>query len=145
MHVFTRISAVAVAVLLLTEGGSSLQAQSARAVAQTQRVFGDVETGPVTRIKGHVPAWANAANDLGSVASSRNLDNLHLVLARSAPVEAAFEQLLADQQDPASPRYHQWLTPQQNADQYGIAPADVAAVTDWMKAKGLSVDAIAGG
>ena len=145
MYLFKRISAVLCAVCALMGGDSSLRAQTARAVAQTQRVFGDVEAGPVTRIVGHVPAWANAANDLGSVASSRNLDNLHLVLARSAPVEAAFEQLLADQQDPASPRYHQWLTPQQNADQYGIAAADVAAVTDWMKSRGLSVDGVAGG
>ena len=145
MYLFKRISAVLCAVFALMGGGSSLQAQSAGAVAQTQRVFGDVETGSVTRIGGHVPAWASAANDLGSVASSRNLDNLHLVLARSAPVEAAFEQLLADQQNPASARYHQWLTPQQNADQYGIAAADVAAVTDWMKSRGLSVDGVAGG
>jgi subtilase family serine protease len=145
MHLFKRVSAVAFGILLLTEGGAGLEAQSARAVAQTARVFGDVESGPVTRLNGHVPAWANSANDLGSVAPNRHLDNLHLVLARSASVQAAFDQLLADQQNPASPRYHQWLTPQQNADQFGIAAGDLAAVTSWMKSRGLSVDGVAGG
>src|ERR1700712_4837504 len=99
MRVFKQVSAVAFAVLLLMEGGSSLQAQTARAVARTARVTGDIESGGVTRIKGHVPAWANSANDLGSMSPTRHMDNLHLVLARAPQVETAFEQLLADQQN----------------------------------------------
>jgi subtilase family serine protease len=104
-----------------------------------------VDASETERLPGHVPAWANAGNDLGSVAASQRLDNLHLVLARSPQVEAAFEQLLADQQDPASPRYHQWLTPQENAAQYGVAASDVAAVTGWLQSQGLSVDDVAAG
>src|ERR1039458_8142632 len=39
------------------------------------------------------------------------LDQLTLVLSRSPQQEAAFQQFLAEQQNPASPTYHHWLTP----------------------------------
>ncbi|MEO7028197.1 MAG: protease pro-enzyme activation domain-containing protein [Acidobacteriaceae bacterium] len=143
MHLFRSILAVSLAMLGATGFSAASEGQSARAVAAGARVSAQVEPGQMERLRGHVPAWATAANDLGQVSPVRRLENLHLVLARSPPVQAAFDQLLADQQDPASPRFHQWLTPQQNAQQYGIAPADVAAVTGWLQSQGLSVDDVA--
>ncbi len=58
-------------------------------------------------------------------------------VARSPEVQAAFEQLLADQQNPASPRYHQWLTPQQIGEQYGPTQHDLDAFTAWLTAARL--------
>jgi len=133
-----------VAVLLCLAWAAPMWAQSARAVAAGARVS-RVDESRTERLAGHVPAWANAANDQGSVAPAKRMDNLHLVLARSPQVEAAFQQLLADQQNPGSPRYHQWLTPRQNAAEYGVAASDVAAVTGWLQSQGLSVDDVAAG
>jgi hypothetical protein len=62
-----------------------------------------------------------------------------MTLTRDAETEAAFEQLLKDQQDPSSKRYHQWLTPQQVGDLYGPTQHDVDAVTAWLTAQGLTV------
>ena len=59
----------------------------------------------------HRPAWASAANDRGPVATSLKLDSMTLILARSPQQQAALTQLLADQQNPASPDFHHWLTP----------------------------------
>ena len=131
MYSFFRFAALSIAVCFLTGFGTVSRAQTRGAVAATARITAPVDSGRTTRLNGHVPNWANAANDLGSVSPARRLDNLHLILARSPQVQAAFEQLLADQQNPNSPRYHQWLTPQQTADQYGIASADLTAVTNW--------------
>lgn len=136
---------VSLSLCLLLAGVASTQAQSAHQVAATARVSGHIEEASTTPIRGHVPNWATAANDLGAVNPNRQLSDLHLVLARSASVEAAFEQLLADQQNPSSPRYHQWLTPEQNAEQYGIASSDLQAVTGWLNAKGLHVDSVTAG
>ena len=145
MHLFRKLPAISLTIILSVAAGAPAWAQSAPSVAATARVSSAVEPRQTTRLAGHVPAWATASNDLGAVAPSRHLDNMHLVLTRAPQVEAAFEQLLADQQNPASPRYQQWLTPQQNAEQYGIAPADVAAVTSWLQSQGLSVDNVAAG
>jgi subtilase family serine protease len=145
MYLFRNLPVVSLSFLIAFAAGSSVQAQSARTVAATARVSAAVAPRQMTRLAGHVPAWATAANDLGATAPSRRLDNMHLVLTRAPQVEAAFEQLLADQQNQASPRYQQWLTPQQNAEQYGVAPADLAAVTGWLQSQGLTVDNVAAG
>lgn len=133
-------SFVLFAALALSSG-----AQSAKAVATSARILAQVNTVQTTRLKGHIPAWATTANDRGQLDRTRRLDNLHLTLTRAPQVEAAFQQLLIDQQNPASPRYHQWLTPQQNAEQYGIAASDLAAVTGWLRSQGLSVDDVTAG
>jgi Pro-kumamolisin, activation domain/Bacterial Ig-like domain (group 3) len=145
MYSFRRFAALYLAVCFLAGFGTVSQAQSRGAVVASARVTAPFEAGRTVRLNGHVPNWAIAANDLGSVSPTRRLDNLHLILARSPRVQAAFEQLLADQQNPNSPRYHQWLTPQQTADQYGIAPADLTAVTNWLQSQGLTVDGVSAG
>ena len=145
MYSFFRFAALSIAVCFLTGFGTVSRAQTRGAVAATARVTAPVDSGRTVRLNGHVPNWATAANDLGSVSPARRLDNLHLILARSPQVQAAFEQLLADQQNPNSPRYHQWLTPQQTADQYGIASADLTAVTNWLQSQGLTVDGVSSG
>ncbi len=54
-------------------------------------------------------------------------------------MQAAFDQLLLDQQNPASPRYHQWLTPQQVGDQFGPTQHDLDALTGWLTAAGFTI------
>jgi subtilase family serine protease len=119
--------------------------QSAEVVASTARLSGHQEFSQKVRLRDNIPDWATAANDRGRLASGTSLTNLHLILARAPQVEAAFQQLLLDQQNPASPRYHQWLTPQQSAAEYGIASSDLAAVTTWLTSSGLSVDDVSSG
>ncbi|MFP5204749.1 MAG: protease pro-enzyme activation domain-containing protein, partial [Acidobacteriota bacterium] len=54
---------------------------------------------------------ATRQNDAGRVSGSRVFHRMVLILQRSSAQEAALQQLLAEQQDPKSPLYHQWLTP----------------------------------
>jgi pseudomonalisin len=110
---------------------------SARA-QQADRVAARPEFTPSVRLAGHLPRWANAANDAGPVAGETNL-HLTFVLSRAPEQEAAFMQLLADQQDPASARYHQWLTPQQAGDLYGPTQHDIDAFAAWLAGRGFGV------
>lgn len=87
----------------------------------------------------HHPQWANPANDLGPLAPDTLVNALTLVLARSPQQEQAFRQFLADQQNPASPSYHRWLTPAQVGNRFGPPHADLAAVTTWLESNGLHV------
>lgn len=120
-------------------------AQSPQAVAASRRIAGIVDSSRTTPMQGLVPAWASVDTDLGALDPGEQLDNLHLILSRAPEVEAAFEQLLQDQQNPASSRYHQWLTPEQNAQQFGIAPADLATITNWLQGQGLTVTNVTAG
>ena len=52
---------------------------------------------------------------------------------------AALDQLLRDQTDSTSSRYHQWLTPAQFKAQFGPSRSDVAKVTAALQAAGFTV------
>jgi pseudomonalisin len=99
---------------------------------------------PANRVPltGHHPAWANAQNDVGAVPADLPIERLTIVLARSPQVEQAYTQFLKDQQDPASPDYHHWLTPVQIGKRFGVSSHDIHAVTVWLQSQDLRVDSI---
>ncbi len=49
------------------------------------------------------------------------LHGISLLFSRSAAQQTALDTLVAAQQNPASPLYHQWITPDQYAAQFGVA------------------------
>ncbi len=110
--------------------------------AQANRIATHPDLRATTRLPGHVATWAVLANDAGPVPADTSL-RLTFVLSRSPDREAAFKQLLADQQNPASPGYHHWLTPQQIGAQFGPTQHDLDTLTAWLTAKGLPVTEIA--
>jgi len=91
----------------------------------------------------HHPVWAVTANDAGPVPANQQIQSITLVLARSSQQELAFEQLLRDQQDPASPEYHRWLTPNEIGERFGLSENDVATLTGWLQSQGLQVSWVA--
>jgi subtilase family serine protease len=99
---------------------------------------------PANRVPltGHHPAWANAQNDVGAVPADLPIERLTIVLARSPQVEQAYTQFLKDQQDPASPDYHHWLTPVEIGKRFGVSSHDIHAVTVWLQSQNLHVDSI---
>jgi uncharacterized repeat protein (TIGR01451 family) len=111
-----------------------------RPVAQADRVAAQADFGPKQKLSGHVPAWANAGHEVASHAVDLSTPwRVTITLQRDAAVQAAFEQLLADQQNPASPMYHQWLTATQIGELYGPTQHDVDALVGWLASQGLKV------
>src|SRR5208282_522263 len=53
--------------------------------------------------------------------------------------QASLNELLAAQQDPKSPEYHQWLSPQEYARRFGPADGDFNKVSQWLTAEGFQV------
>jgi len=85
------------------------------------------------------------ATDLGAASADQQLTSMSLRFNMTAAQTAALDQLLANQQNPSSPQYHQWLTPAQFGAQFGISAADLATVTNWLQAQGLTVTGVANG
>jgi pseudomonalisin len=94
-------------------------------------------------LDGHRTAWATAQNDRGEVPYDLSLRQLRIQLRRTPEREQAFQQLLKDQQDPASPDYQHWLSPVEIGEQFGSSQQDIDAVAAWLSAQGLRVDAVA--
>ena len=82
---------------------------------------------PSSRVNlgGHVPGWAQAGADLGAVAPDLELRQLTLVLKRPPTRQQAFDALLEELHDPASPNYQRWLTPSEIGRRFGTRAGDV--------------------
>jgi subtilase family serine protease len=117
---------------LLTVG----QAQS------TNLVLAPVDPGNRIVLKAHHPAWASAQNDIGAVPGDLALERLTIVLNRPPQVEKAYTKFLDDQQNPASPSFHHWLTPVEIGQGFGASPHDIDAVTEWLQTQSLTVDSV---
>ena len=70
------------------------------------------------------------------------LNGISLYFNRSAAQQADLKALLKAQQDPASPQYHQWLTPDQFAARFGMAQSDLDKVQSWLQQQGFSIDSV---
>ena len=116
------------------------------AAAQVQpvdRVPQSFDPTPVAVLADHHPLWASSANDLGALDANQTIDNLTMVLARSPERQAAFDQLVEDQQNPASPMYHHWLTADEIGAQFGFSNNDIASIRGWLESQGLHVNWVA--
>lgn len=109
------------------------------------QIVAPIDTLRTQALTNHHPLWANPKNDAGAAPADLELNQLTLVLARSPEQEQAFEEFLAEQQNPASPEYHHWLTPEQVGERFGVSDHDLAAVRGWLESQGLHVNWIAPG
>jgi subtilase family serine protease len=78
--------------------------------------------------------------DVGRMAADTRLSGMSLLFRMSPQQKALQKYALAAVQDPASPSYHQWLTPEQYAAEFGASSSDVARATAWLSSQGLSID-----
>jgi uncharacterized protein (TIGR03437 family) len=111
------------------------------AVAAQDRIVGPVDTSQTVEIRGHVHPSAQVRNDEGPVDSAMPIRYATLYLKPSADLEA----FLALQQDPSSPDYRRWLTPEQFGDRFGLSAADLDKIRGWLESQGLQVHDIARG
>ena len=84
-------------------------------------------------------------NDMGPVEGSFKLENISLTFKLTESQQADLTKLLDEQQDPSSPNYHQWLTPEQYADRFGLSPNDINKVVAWLQSQSFQVTQTARG
>ena len=84
---------------------------------------------PTVALNGNRPAAVTLGSAVAHADPSRPLTMRIALALRNRP---ALDQLIAEQQDPASALYHQWLTPAQFAAQFGPSQQDFAAVAQWI-------------
>ena len=114
----------------------------ATALAQTvpqPRLTAPIDNSSRVTLAGSRPPRASTADDLGAVPNTLQLHGISLVFSRSPAQQTALDALVAAQQNPASPLYHQWLTPETYRPRFGAKPEDVARATSWLTAQGLQV------
>jgi subtilase family serine protease len=132
-------SVSALSILLLFTAGGSVCA------AQQDRILNTIDDSQTVALKGGVSPLARPQNELGPLDHSTTLTGIQIMFKLSAAQNAALKQLLAEQQNPESPNYHKWLTPEQYADRFGLSSHDIAKVGQWLESQGFEITEIAHG
>jgi subtilase family serine protease len=107
--------------------------------AQPRRLAGPIETGQSVRLEGNTPLQARPQFDRGTVDGSFDLPDLTLMLKPTDQQQQDLSQLVIDQQDPSSSKYHRWLTPEQFADRFGLSSPDINRIERWLESRGFQV------
>src|SRR5690348_12452830 len=141
MKALLRVTCAVVAVLVLASG-SSVLLMKLRAQQAAGRIVGTIDNSARTTITGTQPPLARRAKDTGPVAPEMPLQAMGIVFKRSANQEADLQALIAAQQDPSSPLYHHWLTPDEFAARFGMSDTDIAKVEAWLQQQGFSIDGV---
>ncbi len=112
--------------------------------ALQNRITTTISDESTVQVPNSVQPKVKLGTDVGPTQEDTPLD-MSIRFSMTAAQEAALDQLLADQQNPASPQYHQWLTPAQFAAQFGLSSADIAKVSAWLTSKGFTVTGVGNG
>jgi subtilase family serine protease len=111
--------------------------------AQPDRITAAIDSNQTVVLKGTVSPKARARFDQGPVDPSMKLEYITFQVSPSPSQQAALEQLLAEQQNPKSANYHNWLSPEQFAERFAMSRSDIAKMTDWLSSEGFTIVQVA--
>lgn len=125
---------------------ASAQSPSSPPFARAKdRVTSFIDEDRRVTLEGNVHPQAIAQYDIGAVPSGFLMQEMILTLLPDASQESALNELLQVQSNPESPYYHQWLTPEQYAESFGISEADVNQVVRWLETHGFKAEEVTAG
>lgn len=140
------VSCFASALLLASCGGNlRVAAPPSNVPIPGAGVANPVDESRMVTLHGNVHPLARPEFDQGLVNPATRLDRMLLLLNSSPAQQADLDDLVAAQQNPDSPFYHQWLTPAEFGARFGASDADLAQVSAWLQMHGLIVDEIPAG
>jgi hypothetical protein len=103
------------------------------------RIGQAIDNASRVALQGNVRPMFRPENDLGRADGSLLLENISLMFAFTASRRSELTALLDDLQNPFSPSFHHWLTPEQFADQFGLSQNDLNKVVAWLEGQGFTV------
>ncbi len=101
--------------------------------------IGPINNNDTIVLRGNVNPLAQSQADYGFADPARPMDRIILTLKMSPSRQATLDRLLAEQQDPTSPRFHHWLSPEEFGRRFGPSRQDLATVTNWLKSQGFTI------
>ncbi len=123
----------------------ALATTAVAAQSPAPRIRSEISNVQVSPLKASQQPLGLTQFDAGRMPSDARLNGISIVFNRSAAQEADLQALIAAQQDPQSPQYHQWLSPEQFGARFGMAQSDIDQVQTWLQQQGFSVDSVARG
>jgi hypothetical protein len=103
------------------------------------RIVQAIDNASRAALQGNVRPMFRPENDLGRADGSLRLENISLRFELTESRQSALTALLDDLQNPFSPSFHHWLTPEQFAGQFGLSQNDLNKVVAWLEGQGFTV------
>ncbi len=107
--------------------------------APPDRVTRPVDARRSRPVAGSVHRKDLASYDQGAVDPALPLDYIQMYFRPSAAQQSDLDQLLLDQQNPSSPLFHKWLTPEEFGNRFGLSNSDHSKIVAWLTSEGFSV------
>jgi pseudomonalisin len=111
-------------------------------IAPKDVITGAIENQAIEPLPSSVHPKARREYDAGPVPQNLSIPRMTLVLRRSPAQQAALDSLVAAQQDPQSPQYHKWLTPEEFGSHFGLSQNDLNKLTEWLRQNGFVLNEI---
>ena len=114
-------------------------------VEVNDRITSFIDDDQRVTLRGNVHPLALAQYDAGAVAPDFPMEHMLLTLLPDAAQQDALNQFVDAQYNPESPYYHQWLTPEQYGERFGVSDADTAQIVSWLQGHGMEVEEVTAG
>ncbi|MGA7504710.1 MAG: S53 family peptidase [Candidatus Sulfotelmatobacter sp.] len=109
------------------------------------RIISFIDDEQRVTLYGNRHPLATPENDIGAVAPEYPVQHMVMTLLADAAQQQSLDQLVQGQYEPESANYHQWLTPEQYAESFGVSESDIAQITAWLIGHGFEVEEVAAG
>jgi pseudomonalisin len=120
-------------------------AGNSRLVQPKDRITDVIDDRKTVVRSGNRHPMARPEFDTGMVANDFPMNRMILAIESDAEQQAALERLLEAQQQPDSPLYQKWLTPEEFGRQFGISDRDLSQVGNWLEGHGFQVEEVSSG
>jgi subtilase family serine protease len=140
-----KFSMVLLTIILAICSQKFAAAQAAAFASPQDRISAYVDDEQRVPLPGNRHPLATSQYDAGAVSSSYRMERMVLTLLPDASQQAALDELIEAQHNPESPSYHQWLTPEQYGESFGVSEVDAAQVTAWLQSHGMVVEEVTAG
>ncbi|MFZ1133122.1 MAG: Ig-like domain repeat protein [Terriglobales bacterium] len=128
--------------LLLASMSPVMFAKIATSAQPEVRVTKKIDTFKRTILPGHVSAAIRSANDLGRQDARTPSPGMILVLKSSEEQKREIRRVIDEQQDKKTANYHQWVTPEEFGEHFGVHDSDIAQIKAWLISEGFTVDEV---
>ncbi|HVI11100.1 MAG TPA: S53 family peptidase [Candidatus Binatia bacterium] len=96
-------------------------------------------------LRGNTHPLASANYDAGTVRSDFPMERMILTLLPDPAQQESLNQLLESQNAPESPFFHQWLTPREFGERFGLSEGDLAQIAAWLEGHGFEIEEVTAG
>lgn len=103
-------------------------------------ITGEIDESQRVTLRGNTRPEVNPDNDRGEVPHHFKLEHMLLQLRRPPKLQQEYDAYVEGLTQHNSANFHQWLTPAQVGENYGLSDSDLHQIERWLRSHGIRVN-----